>query len=166
MKKVGLILAILCVFLIGLFIGGKMEKAKVSLEIQKELNWCKSILEKTYPPLPEEVHSIRGKVIGKGENELLIERVVQVSRYPLPEGKEREKQEIKVKLTAGTKIFQEEFVILPLKDLKAQEIPIKEKELSLDKIKIGEEVEVKSKENIKGKKEILADEIQLLTPSF
>ena len=164
-KKFIYIILIIVFFLIGFGIGKIYEQgkwqgklAKIQGEAQKETDWYKSLLEPFYPPLPEEIRSISGTVTEVGDNFLKMEARIQVSQFPLPEGKEIEKKNIKVNLTGETKIFKIEIKEpLPL----PPEEPFKEIILGFDDIKVGDTISVTSEENIKGKTEILASQIQI-----
>lgn len=165
-KKFIYIILIIVFFLIGFGIGKIYEQgkwqgklAKIQGEAQKEIDWYKSLLEPFYPSLPEEIRSISGVVTEKGDNFLKMEARIQVSQFPLPEGKEIERQNIKVNLTDKTKISKIEMVEplpLPLEE------PFKETILSFDDIKVGDGIAVISTENIKGKTEITASQIQIV----
>lgn len=113
-------------------------------------------MERFYPPLPKEIHTISGKVTEKGDNFLMMEAQIRVSQFPLPEGKEIEKRNVKVDLTDKTKIFKKEKVVTP-----TPEEPFKEIVLSLKDIKVRDEIAVTSEENIKGKTEISAGQIEI-----
>ena len=159
------IISIIVFLLIGFGIGANLLRrgyqAKISQaqsEAQKEINWLKSQLERFYPPLPEEIHSVSGTVTEKGDNFLEMEAQIRVSQFPLPEGKEIEKQNIKVNLTEETKIFKIEIITPPPPP---SQNPTKEKILSFGDIKVGDGVIVTSNEDIKGKTEILARQIQV-----
>ena len=127
-------------------------------QAQKEIDWWKSQLEMFYPPLPEEIYSVIGKITKIEGNSILMESQIKVSRLPLPEGKEIEKKNIKVNLTDETKIAKIEMIVpttLPPKEI------FKETPLKFEDLKVGDQINVTSKENIKSKTEILADRIQL-----
>jgi hypothetical protein len=153
-------------FLIGFFVGnfnGRIFERKIWQEklneAQKEINWWKSQLEIFYPPLPEEIYSLSGKITKIEGKTIWIESLIRVSQFPLPEGKEIEKKEIKVNLTDETKIVKIEMIEpIPL----PPEEPFKEIKLSFKDLKVGDQITIISKENIKGKTEILADKIQLI----
>ena len=87
-----------------------------------------------------------------------MEAQIRVSQFPLPEGKEIEKHNIKVNLTEETKIFKIEMITPPPPP---SQNPTKEKILSFGDIKVGDGVIVTSNEDIKGKTEILARQIQV-----
>ena len=161
----GTILVIIC-FLIGFGIGyftGKISTYKIFLaklaEKEKEINWYKKLLEQFYPPLPKEIHSFSGKITKIEGNSIWVEAQIRVSQFPLPEGKEFEEKEMKVNLVNDTEILKVEPVIPP--PLPPEE-PVKKTPLKLSDLKVGDQITVISKENIKGKTEILADEIQLI----
>ena len=94
---------------------------------------------------------------------ILMESQIRVNQLPLPEGKEIEKKEIKVNVLDKTKIVKIEMIESP--PLPPEE-PFKETPLSLKDLKVGDRITVRSKENIKGKTEILADRIQFIIPPF
>jgi len=165
-KKINYIILIIVFLLIGFGIGKVSERGrwqeeigKIQSQAQKEINWLKSLLEPFYSPLPEKVFSLSGIVKEKGENFLVMEVSIRVSQFPLPEGKEIEKQNIKANLADQTKIFKIEIIEPP--PLPPEE-PIKEKILSFDDIKVGDLIAVSSGENIKGKTEITASQIQFV----
>lgn len=160
-KIIYLILAI--VFILVGFGIGKISEQKIWQEklskAREEINWWKSNLEMFYPSLPEEIYNLSGKVIEIGDDFLRIEASIRISRFPLPEGKEIEKKNIKVILSDQTKIVKIEMIVpLPL----PPEEPIKEIILSFDDLKVGDNISVICKENIKGKKEITASQIQII----
>ena len=162
------IISIIVFLLIGFGIGANLLRrgyqAKISQaqsEAQKEINWLKSQLERFYPPLPEEIHSVSGTVTEKGDNFLEMEAQIRVSQFPLPEGKEIEKQNIKVNLTEETEIFQNEIIAEPLLSEGLPSEPFKKVILGFGDIKIGDQITVISGENVRGKKEIAAKEIQI-----
>lgn len=149
--------------LIGLGIGywlGNLNSLRVSQEklAEKEISWWKSQLEPFYPPLPEEIYSISGKITKIEGNSIWVEAQIRVSQFPLPGGKEIETKEIKVNTNDETKIVKVEIPEIP--PLPPEE-PFREVPLKFEDLKIGDQVTVISKENIKGKVEILADKIQL-----
>ena len=164
-KKFIYITLIIVFFLIGFWIGKVSEKGKWQREIgkirtesQKEIDWFKSLLEPFYPPLPEETRSVYGKITKIEDKTLWLEAQIRVSQFPLPEGKEIEKKNIKVNLTDETKISKIEMKeLLPL----PPEEPFKETVLKFEDLKVGDQITVTSAENIKGKTEILASQIQL-----
>jgi len=160
----GIILAML-LLLVGFGIGnfyGKMSAEKVwqgkLAEKEKEIEWWKSQLEMFYPPLPEEIYSVSGKITKIEDKTIWMEAQIRVSQFPLPGGKEIEKREIKVNVTDETKIVKIEIPEIPLPP---PEGPFKEVLLKFKDLKVGDQITVSSKENIKNKTEILADRIQL-----
>lgn len=160
------IVVLIIVALISLSIGwqlGKLSAAKFwQVEIakkQEEIKALQSALELFYPPLPEEIFSLSGKVVEIKDKEILMEAEVRVNRFPLPEGKEIEKQNILVNVTDQTKITEIDLLAPP--PLPGEE-PRPEKVLSFEDIKVGDKISVNSEENIKGKKEITASQIQII----
>ena len=168
----GAILVIIC-FLIGFGIGyftGKISTYKIFLvklaEKEKEINWYKTLLGAFYPPLPKEIHSFSGKITKIEGNSIWVEYQRKMSRFPLPEGKNIEIKEIKINTNNKTKIVGLEMPpLIPRELLKnaSPEWAIKIISLQFEDLKVGNQVRVTSKENIKGKAEILANEIQLIT---
>ena len=165
-KKFFYIILIIVFFLIGFGIGEISERGRwqgkigrIQNQAQKEIDWYKSILEPFYPPLPEEIYNLSGNVTEKGDKFLEMEAEVRVSQFPLPEGKEIEKQNIKVNLTDKTKISEIEMIEPPPLP---PEKPFKETILGFGDVKIGDKITVISEENIKGKTEISASQIQVL----
>ena len=165
-KKIIYLILVIVFILIGFGIG-KISEQKIWQEkltkAQEEINWWKSNLEMFYPPLPEEIYSLSGKITEVEDNFLWIEATVQVSQFPLPEGKEMEKQNIKVILNDQTKIVKIEMIEPP--PLPPEE-PIKEIILSFEDIKVGDNILVISEGNIKGKTEISASQIQIISEVF
>jgi hypothetical protein len=162
-KKFVYIILIIVFFLIGFGVGKISEKgrwqgemAKIQREAKKEIDWYKSLLEPFYPPLPEEIRSVSGKITKIEDKTIWMEASIQVSQFPLPEGKEIERRNIKVNTTDQTKIFKIEMPEIPL-----PEKPFKEIILKFEDLKVGDDVTVTSTENIKGKAEILASQIQV-----
>jgi hypothetical protein len=164
-KKFIYIILIIVFFLIGFGVGKISEKgrwqgelAKIQVEAKKEIDWYKSLLEPFYPPLPEEIRSVFGKVTKIEDKTIWMEASIQVSRFPLPEGKEIEKKNIKVNLTDETKVVKIEMPEIPPLP---PEKPFKETILKFEDLKVGDQITVISTENIKGKTEILASQIQV-----
>ena len=160
-----ILLVIVASFLLGWQIGLSKEKAGQSknqnevAQKQEEIKALQSALENFYPPLPDIIYGVSGKVIKIEGNAITIETSVQVSRFPLPNGKETEKRNIKILVTADTKITK----IQPgLPPPLPEEKPLPEKVLNLSDIKIGDTISAVSTENIKGKKEVTVSQIQVL----
>jgi hypothetical protein len=140
-------------YLTGKFFTTKTLQAKLAAK-EKEIEWWKSTLEMFFPPLPQNLYSFSGKITKIEKNSIWVETQIRVSRLPLPEGKEFEKKEIKVNLTDETEILKVEYI--------PPEEPVRKTSLKLTELKVGDQINVISKENIKGKTEILADKIQLI----
>jgi hypothetical protein len=155
------LISLLVGFGIGVFYGknlaDKSYRGKI-IEKEKEIEWWKSQLEMFYPPLPEEIYSISGKIKKIEGNSIWIESQIRVSQFPLPGGKEFETKEIKVNVSPETKIVKVEIPEIPPPP---PEEPFKEIPLKIEDLKVGDQITVTSKENIKEKTEILADRIQL-----
>jgi len=153
--------------LIGVGISNILQKDNVPREelikLQQELDHLKSELAMFYPPLPEEIYNVSGTVTEVGDRFLVMEAQVRVSQFPLPEGKEFERQNIKVNVTDETEIFQLEIVELLLPEEPGEELPepFKKVILGFEDIEIGEYITVTSGENIKGKTEVTASQIEL-----
>lgn len=141
----------------GKMIAGKVCQGKLN-QAQEEIKWWKSQLEIFYPPLPEEIYSISGKITKIEDKTIWIESKARVSQLPLPGGKEIETKEIKVNTTDETKIVKIGTAVIPV--LPTGE-PFEETLLKFEDLKVGDQITVTSKENIKGKTEILAEIIQL-----
>jgi hypothetical protein len=164
-KKFVYIILIIVFFLIGFGVGKISEQgkwqgklAKIQGEAKKEIDWYKSLLELFYPPLPEEIKSVSGKITKIEDKNLWMEAQMRISQFPLPEGKEIEKKNIKVNLTGETKISKIEMIEPPPL---SPEGPFKETVLKFEDLKVGDNITVTSAENIKGKTEILASQIQV-----
>ena len=152
-KKIAIPLIIISLFG-GFGIGKIYEKniwqEKVSQVVQEELDWAKSQLE-TNKFFQERLYHISGIVIEKGDEFLVTEGRPQVSQSPLPEGKESEKQNIKVNVDGETEIFR--FVMVAESPQKVF--------LKFEDIKVGDYIFMVSKEEVRGKKEITAEKIQV-----
>jgi len=169
MEKKSIYLAIILAMaflLIGLGIGsfyGRMSAEKIwqgkLAEKEKEINWWKSQLEVFYPPLPEEIYSISGQITKIEGNAIWIESQIRVSQFPLPGGKEIETREIKVNVLPETKIVKIEIPETP--PLSPEDL-FKEVSLKLEDLKVGDQISISSKENIKDKTEIFAERIELI----
>jgi hypothetical protein len=164
-KKFIYIILIIVFFLIGFGVGKISEQgrwqgelAKIQVEAKKEIDWYKSLLEPFYPPLPEEIKSVSGKITKIEDKNLWMEASIRVSQFPLPEGKEIEKKNIKVNIIDKTKISKVEMIEPP--PLPPEE-PFKETILKFEDLKVGDNITVTSAENIKGKTEITASQIQI-----
>jgi inner membrane protein involved in colicin E2 resistance len=160
---VSLIAVGLIFLLIGLGLGKSLQKQAESVQPadnQQEIDWLKSQLEMFYPPLPEEVYRVNGMVVEKQSDYLVMEAYVRVSQFPLPEGKEVEKQNIRVNTTGETAIYRLEMITDPLL-LEGAAEPFEKIAVDYEEIKTGTPVTVISGDNIKGKKEISAQEIQI-----
>jgi len=164
-KKFIYIILIIVFFLIGFGIGKISEEGRrqekigpVQTKNQEEINWYKSLLEPFYPPLPEEIRSISGEITKIEDKNLWLEAQIRVSQFPLPEGKDIEKKNIKVNLTDETKISKIE---MPETPPLPPEKPFKEISLKFEDLKVGNNITVTSTENIKGKTEITASEIRV-----
>lgn len=104
-----------------------------------------------YSLIPKEIFTISGKITEIKDNVLSVETVIQ-QPYVLPE--EWEKEIIRVRAEKETKIVKLEFPEDPLEE-------VKETKISLSDLKIGNQINVESQENIRGKKEITAKTIKL-----
>lgn len=166
-KKNIVVTIVVCLIslLIGFIIGQGLERGVEQTETvsnqQEELDWLKSQLEVFYPPLPEEIYRIFGTVAQIQDDFLVMESNVRVSQFPLPEGKDIERQNIKVNISGKTEVFRLKLLSEPL-FLEGQPPELFEKiALSFEEIKIGDPITVITEENIKGEKEITAKEIQI-----
>jgi len=162
-KKIVYLILILVSLLVGFFVGKISERKIWQAEIiktQKEVEFLESSLETFYPPLPEEIYSISGKVTEVGDETVSIETLVRVSQFPLPEGAEIEKQNIKVNVTDQTKITKFEMLLMPV--LPEEETSV----VNFSDIKVGDQISVTSEENIKGEKEITASQIEIIIEPF
>jgi len=164
-KKFVLIIVLIISLLVGFFVGKISEQgkwqgklAKIQVEAKKEIDWYKSLLEPFYPPLPEEIRGVSGKITKIENKTIWMEASIRVSQFPLLEGKEIEKENIKVNLTGETKISKIEMIEPP--PLPPEE-PFKKTVLKFEDLKVGNNITVTSAENIKGKTEISASQIQV-----
>ena len=160
-----IIVSIIIVSVISLIIGfgmGKISEKEIwqskLAQTQEEIDLLKSQLETVYPPLTEEAYSIDGTVTEVGDKFLIMEALIRVSQFPLPEGKDYERRNIRVNVVEETEIFQIEMAENP----SLPEENFKKIDLGLKDIKIGDYIMVNSKENIRDKKEITAKEIQIV----
>ncbi|HUV81430.1 MAG TPA: hypothetical protein VMW21_02920 [Patescibacteria group bacterium] len=163
-KNIGVLAVVGLIFLLtGFGLGKSLQKQAEpaqSTDNQQEIDWLKSQLEVFYPSLPEEVFRLSGNVVQKQDESLTMEAYVRVSQFPLPEGKESEKQIINVKLSGETEIYRLELIVDPLL-LEGAVEPFKKLALRFEDIKIGDLITVVSGENIKDRKEIMVKEIQI-----
>ena len=148
------VVGLIC-FSLGQKSGGFSERKIAQIELaekEAEIKALQTSLEMFYPPLPEEIYSISGKVTKIEGNKISLESSVMVSRFPLPEGKEIEQRIFSVIVNDQTKISKIEFFL-----------PEEQPEiLSLSDIKVGDEISVNSEEDIKDKEEFVASEIQVM----
>lgn len=161
---VSLIVVGLILLLVGFGLGRSFQGQTAPVQTadnQEELDWLKSQLEVFYPALPEEIYRIFGTVVQKQDNFLVMESDIRVSQFPLPEGKDIEKQDIKVNITGETQIFRLKLRTEPLFLEGQTPEPFEKISLSFEEIKIGDPITAITEENIKGKKEIIAREIQI-----
>jgi hypothetical protein len=163
MEKKIVVLLIIVSLLAGFGIGAIFEKGSWDLSSklaqgQEEIDSLKSQLEMVFPSLPEEVYYVSGVVTEVEDKFLVVEAMIQMSRFPSPEGKDYEMQNIKVNVTEGTEIFKVEME----ESSSPLENPFKRIGLDLKNIEIGDNVMAVSEENIKGKKEITATEIEVM----
>ena len=133
------------------------------LQTNQELNLVKSQyedlkkqLEETFPPLPEEIYDASGLVVKTGDHFLEMEAQIQVSRLPLPEGKDVEKKNLKVYITDETEIFW-----LGTEPLSPSSEPVKNP-LTFKDLKPGQLIFIRTKEDIKINQEVTATQIQIL----
>ena len=155
--------------LIGFMVGKIYEKGiwqpKLS-QIQEELNLLKSQLEIFYPPVPEEIYRRGGTVTEMGEKFLIMETGILVSQFPLPGEDQYELVDIKVNITKETKIFKIEWPVRAEKpELQVDGGPV-EVSLTPEDIIVGDGVVVISEENIQGKTEITASQIEIQSKTF
>lgn len=124
--------------------------------LKSEYDSLNSQLESVFPPLPEEIYNIFGVVLEVKDKYLEMEAQIQVSRFPLPEGKDFEKRNLKVYITDKTEIFW-----LGTDPLSSSSGPIK-KLLAFKDIKPGQQIFITTKEDIKTKQVVIATQIQVL----
>jgi hypothetical protein len=154
-----IILSIALSFLVGFGIGNFYQRniwqAKLS-QLKSEHDTLNSQLERVFPALPEEIYNVFGAVLKVGDKYLEMEAQIQVSRFPLPEGKDFEKRNLKVYITDKTEIFW-----LGTDPLSSSSGPIK-KLLAFKDIKPGQQIFITTKEDIKTKQVVIATQIQVL----
>ncbi len=155
-----LIIGAVCIF-IGFEAGkksaGKSWQLKL-VEVQKETVWFKKLLEVFYPPLPKEIKSFGGTITKIEGKSFWVEAVLQVSQFPLPEGKETEKRIIKVNTNEKTEISAVQIIFPPPPPEESEEKIII---LKIEDLKVGENVSVSAEENIINKTEITAKQVQV-----
>jgi len=163
-KNIYLALALIIIVLVLLSASWQLGKSSINkacqAEIsqkQEEIGFLQSALEPFYPPLPEKIYTLSGKVINIQDKTILMEALVRVSRFPKPGGAETKKQNIKVIVVDQTKITEFEIGMIPLPGE-----PSPEKILSFSDIKVGNNISVTSAENIKGKTEVVASQIRVI----
>ena len=144
-----------CVFIliILMIVETSVFKRKFATQ-ENEINYWKALAEKCYPPLPPIVTEVTGRVERIEDSTIFLSFSERISRFPLPEGKDFLQKTIRVKTSPTTlieklKIVEDEQGGYVAKTLKS----------SFQEIKIGDRITVVSKENIKGKSEIIASKI-------
>jgi hypothetical protein len=148
----GLILACL-IFSLGFYAGKIKGKKMVDLELKEKADSYKKIAETAYPEPPKEIFEIGGTVKEKGKNFLVITTIDPEDYMPHPDGSPYRTLDIKVNVGENTllKFFD-------YSKLDANGNPIIS-QISIENIKLGERVLVKSKVNIKNAVEFTASEI-------
>jgi len=157
-----IIYSVFIILLVIAFLGGwQIGKISERKTLEGEIEVLKSYLEMSYPPIPEEIYGISGKVIEISGKTILMESSIRVSQFPLPDGADIQTKNIKVLVNDQTKITRELENLPPLPD---EELPLEELEGVVDfsEIKVGNIIYVNSDENIKGKNEIVASKIQIM----
>lgn len=159
---IGLLIGLGEGYLLGVANSNKIWQGKFE-ELKKEREEYKSFLETIFPPLPEEIHTVVGKITKIEGNSFWIETQIRVSRLSFLTGEGIETKEIKVLTNEETKIVkietppsQTQYQALPL------QTPPKELPLRFEDLEVGNFVLIASDENIKEKTEILAKEIKLV----
>ncbi len=156
-----IIVSLLVGFEVGNFYQRNIWQTKLS-QANQELNLVKSQyedfkkqIEETFPPLPEELYNASGKVLKAGDKYLEMEAQIQVSRIPLPEGKDFETKVIKVNVENTTEIFW--LGTDPMSPLEPKKVL-----LTFKDIIPGIQVYIATKEDIKTNQEVTATQIQIL----
>ncbi len=148
-------------FLAGFLIDRGEEKiVKTDSDVEEELAWHISQLEALYPPLEEEIYLVGGEVIEIGSDYLIIEREVRTRQVPSIEEGLFETWNIRINITEETEIFKSS-VITDLGQGAVIDDPFQREIVSIEDIKEGSLVGVKSDKNIKGEKEVLAAQIEV-----
>lgn len=146
----------------GYFYGRKAGERIGKEASQKELADLKQRIKLFFPSQPAEIFSISGSIKEIGKDFLKIEYFVP-SELPLLPGETAKKELRKVAVNQNTKIIKIDFSSfsqgMPPKPSELQAGP-KEIKISLSDLKVGENISVTAKENIKDKKEFSATIIQ------
>ncbi|MGB9743563.1 MAG: hypothetical protein ACPLW9_02535 [Minisyncoccales bacterium] len=127
---------------------------------QKQISWYEQVLSRFYPPLAKEVKSFSGRIVEKGEDYLVVATHVRVLQFPVPDGKELEKRNIKVKVAAATEISRE---ASPESWVMGWEAPqTAEEKITLADLQLNDLVLVNSQENILATNEVTGQTIKFL----
>ena len=129
-----IIVSIIFFLIIGFAMGRIFEKANQQIkfsQIQEEINLLKFQVEILYPPLPEEIYGVLGSVTEIGDKFLVMEAQIQVSRFPLPEGKDFETRNIRVNMAEEIEIFQAEMLEPSLSEEPSKKISLGLKDMGV-----------------------------------
>jgi len=145
----------------GYFYGLKAGYVSGKSASEKEIADLKAGLQVYFPPSPSEVFSISGVIKEIGGNAIKVEMNSFTEFPPLP-GQKNPTELRLVKITPDTKIteftFSKPGLPVPGKNGLPPEAPMKE--IKFSDLKFGDNVTVKSLENIKNKMEFTATNIE------
>ncbi len=134
---------------------GQEESIKQSAE---QIASLQQNLEAFFPPLPESLNNVLGKITKIESGAFYFEASYKVKRFPQTDGSEKQILTKKVKISPTTEIVKSDFEA-PI----TEEMPgVPEIKLSLNNLQIGQQVYISTKENILEKDEFIADRIQTM----
>lgn len=147
------IITIIIVAVVAFVIGSAINKTEPT-NCESEIAKYKKVIDYNNP-MPEEVFGVNGEITKIQDNVLSIETTVQ-DPYKIPE--EWETKIVKVIIGEETRIIKLDTDI----EIMPGEEGDKEIEISLNDLKVGDEIRAGSNENIKDKDEFTATVINLL----
>ncbi len=162
----------------------KLEKEKKECEIEiekskKEIERLEKVIKKILPP-PKEIFALGGKVIKVKTNSLIIEvpQIHPLENTPtqreviltketkivkvVPKSPEKYEKEMKQYRLKEKELFEKQKKGIAIEKWPSPPEPFEEKEIELKEIKVGDEISVISKEDIKFAKKFEVVKIKLL----
>lgn len=149
---------LLIIFLITLFGAAFLGNYFIlSKNINKEIEYWKSLAEQCFPPLPQFVVEATGDIIEIGDGWFSMKYKEKISRFPLPQGGDIIEKVLKVKVPSSAEIQKLEIVQDEQGNYIATTTPS-----SFEEIKTGTKVSIIPNENIKEATEVTAQTITIL----
>jgi len=162
-RKTIILLIVLCAVSLsaGFWIGKIYEKnlwqEKFDQVVQSELNWLKSQMESSYSFLSTEgFYRLSGTVSQKGDGYLAMKAQIAAEQYPLSPEENLESRDIRVSVDDETDIFR--YVAGESPSAPPQKMP-----LTFADIASGDYLLIVSEGDVRGKEEITAREIQIIS---